>query len=257
MEFFNWMSLMFTIFCRLSGTDPEELSLASNKSTVGDKGSLFQQSTEGIQRRSRDNGLRTFLMYFCEIVNDTGVIEELTGHDDWVWQVSGLDTKDETAKEELTTKKLNNSISINDARVEDGKEPYKDIVLKFNGKDVNLYDIPAIQNQNVYQAVMTIYQGEQQQAMMERQQQIVQDQGYNNGDDSNNDKYPEPDNDEDMRIFQEYGKTDEDKEALGKAYQFLKNGKFFRKSMYDLKKMYQQQQNINKINQAIEVVVEE
>lgn len=237
MEFFNWMSLLFTILCRLSGTDPEELSLASNKGAIEGKGALFQQGQEGLNRRSRDTGLRTFLDYIAEIINDSGVLKELIGHADWIVKFSGLDVRDERESEELNSKMLTTHASLNDILSQEGKKPYK---MEFG--DINLYDVPGILSQNVFQALQMKIQEQQMQEQQEQQAQMGQmgapeaegmegaapDQEMPAGaaggaQEGENNQLPEL-SDEDLKLLQEYGISQgnqEDEAAAEKAIKLL------------------------------------
>ena len=226
MEFFNWMSLLFTIVCRLSGTDPEELSLASNRGSMEGKGALFQQGQEGVQRRSRDNGLRTYLDYFAEIVNDSGVVRDLTGQKEWLFGFSGLDVKDEAAKADLNLKYLQTQSSINELLAAEDKKTFK---LELGG--MNVFDIPAIGNQNVYQLVMAAIQQKQQEEMMAQQQEQMAAQGGVPGAEGQpaegqeeqleGEQLPEF-SEQDLKLLQEYGiGKEEDREAVRKSLPFI------------------------------------
>lgn len=176
-EYFNWMSLCFTILCRLSGTSAEELDLASNRGTLQNRGSLFQQSQEGIYRRSVDTGLVTFLNMFSEyFIDDVGLIQDLGGSPDWRSKFEGLDKKDEKEKEDLYTKSLSNHASLNEILAAEGKKPYK---LQLG--DLNVFDVPGIGNQNVFQLVITAIQQKQQEQMMQQQSEVGNQQSPEGG----------------------------------------------------------------------------
>jgi len=154
MEFFNWMSLMFTILCRLSGTDPEEISLASNRAVMSGK-RLFEEGPTGIVKVSKDTGLKTFLAYIAQSLNTTDVIQELTGHDDWAIMFTGLEAKDEAKKFELIAKQLQTLKSVNDLRREEGDEEFELMV-----GEQNIYDLPGTGNPTFMQLIMTAIQGQ-------------------------------------------------------------------------------------------------
>ena len=148
MEFFDWMSLLFTIICRLSGTDPEELSLASNKAAMTKKNTLFEENTSDIVKRSKDAGLRLFLEYFVSIINTNGIIYELTGHEDWEWAVSGLETDDQMKREELNQMQMKSTMSLNDILVK-ADLPRFTAEIEVDGEKINMYDIPGVNNDAV------------------------------------------------------------------------------------------------------------
>ena len=173
LEFFNWMSLLFTILCRFSGTDPEEISIASNRGVMQSKNSLFQQGgNEGTSRRSMDSGLRTYLGYIAMIINKTGVVKELAGHDEWVCGFGGLDVKDEAAQAELNSKQLASTLSLNEVRKAEGKNA---IDLEISGLKIG--ELVAIGNPQIFQMYMMLIQQKQQEEMQQQQQQMAAMQG--------------------------------------------------------------------------------
>lgn len=205
--FFEWVTLRFTMFCRLSGTDPEELSMASNKGMVEGKGALFASSTEGIMRKSKDLGLRSFLGAFAEFINDSGIIAELTGNDQLIGKFSGLDVKDEQAKATLNKTLLETTHSVNELLKIDGKEEVK---LEIGG--INPYDLPGIQNQQMFQMVM-----------MKIQQGVQQEMGGGEGEETNNQETEqEPDREQ---TAQNYGNLAElmNQKGIRKSYGAYKN----------------------------------
>ncbi len=172
MEFFQWASLLFTIICELSGTPPEAISLASNREVMTGK-HMYEESTTGAIRKSKDMGLRNFLSYFATIVNDTEIIAELTGNRDWYVGFAGIDVKDDKEKAALREGELRTFKSLNDILKEEGLEEYDELRIG----DINIFDIPAIANTVVQQVVNMKIQEEQQKAMMEQQQAAMEAQG--------------------------------------------------------------------------------
>jgi hypothetical protein len=149
MEDFMWFSTLLSIMCSFSGLSPEQLELASQKSTLG-KAKLFaKEEEEGAAFRSQDEGLRFFLNYMRSIINSSGAIEEMTGDEGIEMRWVGLDVEDEAKKLEMDLKVLSTHGSMNDLLVAQDKEPFK---LEFG--DVNIYDIPGIGNQQVQAVIL-------------------------------------------------------------------------------------------------------
>jgi|GEM_PF-2402995 len=141
MEYYQWMSLLFTILCQLSGTDPTELALASNKEAIGRR-PMFEQGPNTIIRSSKDKGLRTFLYAVARAINNTGVIQEITGHPEWVLEFTGLDVRDEKAMAELHQSELGSIKSMNQLLSENDLETI----------DEDWADVPGIGNPQILQA---------------------------------------------------------------------------------------------------------
>jgi hypothetical protein len=154
MEYYQWMSLLFTILCQLSGTDPTELALASNKEAIGRR-PMFEQGPSSIIRSSKDKGLRTFLYAVARAINNTGVIQEITGHPEWVLAFTGLDVKDEKAMTELHQAELESIKSMNQLLKENDLQTM----------DEDWANVPGIGNPQVYNAWMQARQMEMSQQM--------------------------------------------------------------------------------------------
>jgi hypothetical protein len=156
MEDFLWMSTLFSMMCSFAGMDPENIALASQKSTLGKQNMFSREAEEGANYRSRDEGLRFFLSYVGQIINNSQIIEEMTGIPDLEWRWVGLDIEDESKKRELDLKALQADCSINDIRVAADKKPFE---LEFMGH--NIYDLPAVGNPQFLQLVLQSIQAEQ------------------------------------------------------------------------------------------------
>lgn len=154
MEDFTWMSTLFTWMCHFEGIKPEDLSMSSNKNTLG-KQRLFGKKEEGVDLKSQDAGLRGFLANVASTLNNSGVFEELSGIEGIgiVW--CGLDVEDEAKKLDIDIKKLQTTSSINDLLVEVDKEKHE---LKMG--DVNIYDLPGIANLQFLQLVSNALMGQ-------------------------------------------------------------------------------------------------
>lgn len=177
MEFHLWMTLLFTILCQLSGTNPEEISFSSHESAMTGK-KLFDQAPDGILQISRDQGLNTFLRYFADIINRTGFLRQMTGYD-VICEFNGLEVEDEKVKVEVQKSKLATTHSYNDLMRENGDIPQ---TLMFGDK--NIYDIKAVDSPVISQVLQTMAQAELEKAKamsMAATQGAGQQQGQDNG----------------------------------------------------------------------------
>ena len=165
MEFHIWITLVFSIWCQLSGTDPRELSLGAHADAV--KGSsLTSESSDGITKESKDSGARAFLIHLAESLNTPNkygenIFERLTGLK-IECEFYGFEVEDRKAVAELVEKSLKSTRSINDLLAEEDEE---DAVLMVGGQ--NVYDIKGIGSPTIYQAFMASVQ----QQMAQQQQQ--------------------------------------------------------------------------------------
>ena len=153
MEDFLWVSTLFSILCSFAGMDPENISLASQKNTLGKQRLFDKKAEEGAEFRSQDEGLRFFLNYMSGILNRAEFVEELTGLEGIEWRWLGLDVEDEVKKRELDKTALETTSSINDLLVAQDKDEYELMM-----GDVNLYDIPAIGNPTILQLILQALQ---------------------------------------------------------------------------------------------------
>lgn len=164
MEYHQFMTLLFSIFCQLSGTDPRELSLGSYGDAVG-KSRLFDEPTDGVVKESKDLGAKTFLAHLEDSLNVTdssgvNVFQKITGMDVRLKFV-GFEVEDKQKKLEINTKEIATSKSINDLLAENDEEKQK-----FEIGGVNIYDVKALSNQQVFQSILFKAQQEAQQQQM-------------------------------------------------------------------------------------------
>jgi hypothetical protein len=161
MEFHIWITLVFSIWCQLSGTDPRELSLGAHADAI--KGStLNAENTDGVTKESRDSGARSFLIHLAESLNTPdrygqNVFERLTGLKVQC-EFYGVEVEDRKEIAELTEKSLKTTKSINDLLAEEDKEAETLMIGEHN-----IYDIKAIGNPQIYQALVAASQQQMQQ----------------------------------------------------------------------------------------------
>ena len=192
MEDFLWMSTLFSWLCVFEGLDPEDVSMSSNKNSVGKQRLFDKKEEEGPMVRSQDPGLRRYLNNIADLLNNSGIFEELTGIEGagLVW--SGLDVEDQIKKLTIDKDRLATTCSINDLLVENDKKKFE---LKYG--DINIYDLPAISNPQILQLISN--------ALMIKNQEAQQMQGNNNGN---------PNGDEEEEIeYDEYPNWDENDEV--------------------------------------------
>jgi hypothetical protein len=155
-EFHQGTTLLFSIWCKYSGTDPNELALASYKDAVGKPG-LFNESADGLVKESKDSGARTFLTHLADSMNvpnrDGLNVFQLMTQMDVKMEFTGFEIEDAKVKYELREKDLETVKSVNDILAEQDKERQ---VLMLG--DNNIFDIPGFHNSSVYQTALFLAQ---------------------------------------------------------------------------------------------------
>jgi len=173
MEDFLWLSTLFSWLCTFAGVDPENVAMASNKNAVG-KQRLFDRTEEGAMLRSEDHGLRFFLSYFENILNDPtaangeeSFVEEITGMEGILFRFAGLDVEDESKKLEIKEKQLKTDTSRNELLALEDKKAIDEESFYVGG--VNVFDIPGLSSETFGQLILKVQQEEQQEKAHERQ----------------------------------------------------------------------------------------
>jgi hypothetical protein len=142
MEFYTGLSLFTSIVCALSGTNPNELGLASFHDAM--KGQhLNEANPEGIWSKSEDNGRNTFINHFENTINTPNsdgisIFEEITGLP-IIAEIKGIAEEDMTKKLEVNKKRLEVNASVNMINQEEGLESQEYLI-----GDTNIYDIAGI-----------------------------------------------------------------------------------------------------------------
>ncbi len=151
-EFHQGTTLLFSIWCKLSGTDPNELSLATYKDAVGKPG-LFNDTADGVVKESKDSGARTFLTHFADSMNvpnkDGMNIFQIITQMDLKLEFTGFEVEDAKVKAELRDKDLTTIKCVNDLLAEQDIER-QELMLG----DKNVYDVPGFYNPQIYQTVL-------------------------------------------------------------------------------------------------------
>lgn len=171
MEYNLFITLLFTILAKLSGTSPEEVGLSSYENAM--RGSQpFDKSPDGVLKISKDKGMNSFLYHIEDTLNGTGVFQQISKMR-IVCRFNGLIVEDKQAKINWDNSRLTVDSSLNDMLKAKGEEPS---VLKYG--DVNVYDVKAPNNPLVMQAIAANLQAEQaekqqrQQALQAQQEQL-------------------------------------------------------------------------------------
>jgi len=151
MEFYTGLTLFISILCALSGTNPNELGIASFQDAMR-TGGINEENKDGVWKQSKDNGLKTFISHMegtLNRVNHDGVT---------VWEeivklpvravFKGLADEDQANKLKNNIERLKVNTSINEINVEDGKER---VDVKIDG--INFYDVPGINNPAISAAI--------------------------------------------------------------------------------------------------------
>ena len=169
MEFHLWITLLFTILCQLSGTNPEEISMSSQQSAMAGK-KLFDEKPDGILQVSKDKGLHTFLRYFEGLVNQSDVLKEMTNYRIEAY-FRGLEVEDERIKIDVLNSKLKSSASYNDIIEAEGGEAQS---LNIGG--FNVYDIKGPEAPMVTKAIDHKMQMEKEELALRKQEMEAQNQ---------------------------------------------------------------------------------
>ncbi|HEX2868704.1 MAG TPA: hypothetical protein VHO03_16810 [Ignavibacteriales bacterium] len=151
MEYHQFMTLLFSIYCQLSGTDPREVSLGDYGDAIG-KRSLFDEPSDGLVKESKDQGAKTFLTHLADSLNEgdrynRNIFQRLTKLDVKM-KFLGFEVEDRQKKLEIQTKELSTTKSINDLLAEQDV-PKQTLMLN----DINVYDLKGISNQQLFQVL--------------------------------------------------------------------------------------------------------
>jgi hypothetical protein len=169
MEYHLWMTLLFSIWCQLSGTDPREISLGAHSDAVKSS-SLTSENTDGIIKESKDIGAKTFLTHFEDALNTPGkagqnIFQEYTGLDIRI-KFTGFQILDKKLKYDIREKSLKTDTSINEILAEEDKEKYSLIV-----GGIDIFEVPALESQTVRQGLQALIQQNIQKEAAAAQQQ--------------------------------------------------------------------------------------
>lgn len=160
----EWISLLMTICCQYTGTDPNELNFASHRDAVSGKDKFNQTPIDGIVVESIKLGRDNYLQFFVKTINDSKVIQKITGHDDWEFFVTGLMVENKSLKLDVQNKEFSTTKSLQEIRAENDDE-------KIDIEKYPFAEIPGFGNPSVAQWFM---QKEQMEQMKEQQEQQAQ-----------------------------------------------------------------------------------
>lgn len=172
MEYHLWITLLFSLYCQFSGTDPREVSMGAHSEAVK-ASSLNSESTDGIVKESNDNGARTFLNQLADSLNETDK-DGLNEFEKLIklpveLQFVGFEVEDRKAKMEIVSKELATVKSRNDKLAEFDHEKYELMIDIGEEEKVNYFDIPGTESQQLHQIIMGKIQMASQAAMQQQQ----------------------------------------------------------------------------------------
>lgn len=167
MEFYTGLTLFMSIVFALSGTDPNEVGLANFKDAIK-TGGLNQPAADGVWKRSKDNGLITFLNHAEATLNTVltdgkNVFEQATGLRVKA-EFKGLAEEDVKEKVAVNKTRLEVATSINEVRKENGEEPAEYMI-----GETNIYDVVAVGNSGISAFLRADMQAKQQAEQQEAQ----------------------------------------------------------------------------------------
>ena len=172
MEFYKFIMFLTAIFAAICGIDIAEIGLRSDSA----QNFISNDATDDKIRHSKDSGLGAILTFFEDYINQ--IVSKISNR--YVFKFAGYDLESEKDKLEIKKKELETFKSVNDVLKEYDKKPYELIV-----GGVNVFDIPGIQNQQIFQLVQSYIQDQQM-----KQQQKQQ------GGEQSNDEQPEDENED-------------------------------------------------------------
>ena len=207
LEFYTGITLFSSIIFALSGTNPNESGFASFRDSVKTS-TLSEPNQDGVWKQSQDNGLKTFLTYMEEILNQPNgegknIFEEATNLPIRC-EFKGLASEDMKMKTDINKARLEQTASFNDLLLEEGKEKRSLVVAE----GVDIYDLPAIANAQLSQFVRGHIQNlvNKEQQEQQAQQQAGQQAGGQQGEGgAPPEGTPQELSDEDRALVEQYG----------------------------------------------------
>lgn len=173
MEYHLWFTLLASLLCQFTGTDPREVSLGAHSDVIK-KSSLNQESTDGIVKESRDSGARAFLIHLQEALNSSdkygqNIFQQVTGLE-IESEFYGFEVEDRKLKLEITEKELMTNRSLNEILASEDREK-QNLSLQTPDGPINVYDVVAPNNEIVKSALTLLTQ--QQQQMQQDRKSVV------------------------------------------------------------------------------------
>jgi hypothetical protein len=209
LEFYTGTTLFMSIVYALSGTDPNESGLANfHDAMKGNK--LNDDSKDGVWKKSKDNGLITFVSHIENTLNTLmsdgrNVFEQATKLP--IKAVfEGLADEDLANKNTVNKGRLETATSINEIRAENGEEPQEYMV-----GDQNIYDIVGVSNQGILQLIRGDIQQKQQAEAAQQQQELMaqqQEAGAAGAGGQNAGEAPEEPSAADKELIDKYGQPE-------------------------------------------------
>lgn len=168
MEFYKFLSILTAIYAAIYDIDLAELGLKFQETQP-----VVSNEAAGDKiQYSKDTGMLALLTHAESVLNE--VLRKIT--DRYVLRFVGFEVENEKEILEIKKREIETHKSVNDIRKERDEEPYE-FMLKVGDKEVNIYDIPAVANQQIFQLIQAQVQNAQQEAMMDEGQEGMEDGG--------------------------------------------------------------------------------
>lgn len=126
MEFESWLNYLINIISSIFQIQPDEINFPNRggATSKGGGSSINEGSTQKAKmQQSRDKGLQPLLNHIEDFINDN-ILPEVT--DQYYFRFTLGDSTSELQRQEIIKAKLDNGLTINEARKEMGYEAYPD-----------------------------------------------------------------------------------------------------------------------------------
>lgn len=121
MEFEKWLTYLINVVCAVFVIDPAEINFPNNGGLSSSKGgSLNEGNSKQKNQASQNKGLMPLLEFIADTINRQIVTEF---GDEFVFQFVGGDTQTELEKLEILETKMKLTMTVNEARELEGKDP--------------------------------------------------------------------------------------------------------------------------------------
>lgn len=132
MEFESWLNYLINIISSIFQIQPDEINFPNRGGATSKGGSAINEgnSQKNRMQQSKDKGLQPLLNHLEDFINDY-IMPEL--NKDYYFRFTLGDTQSETERQQLIKQKLDNGMTLNEARKENGLPPLEDDIGNFPG----------------------------------------------------------------------------------------------------------------------------
>lgn len=121
MEFEKWLTYLINVICAVFVIDPAEINFPNNGGVSSSKGaSLNEGNSKQKNQASQNKGLMPLLEFIADTVNRF-IVDEFG--DEFMFVFVGGDTQTELEKLEILEQKMKLTVTVNEARALEGKDP--------------------------------------------------------------------------------------------------------------------------------------